>query len=234
MLRILHLAIFILVVGSLAKLVDAGPITNRVDRLCNTNVLLSPSGAEVLPSAQTATASLNANIVRCGRVTMQCTGTFTQLGFRVSTGAATCGDGNNNCMCGVAIYNRTGTAILAQSSATEACNVNATTHTTTGITAFTLQQGTEYLMCYSASNATVSFSGLTTAFDPFIGATGPIVDGQNAAASKSQFNSDCSAAATPNACCSGDNAGTCAGFPATLGTLATPGNDTYAFIAARP
>lgn len=208
---------------------------SALSRSCNTNTLLSSSGADApVPASLGTTGSLTANLVRCVRVTMSCTGTFTGLGWRVIGGVATCGDGNNNCMCGVAVYNSAGTTLIVQSSATETCQTNNTNHTTTGLAATTLAAGTEYLMCYGGSGGSVTFAGTATAFNPFGGATGLIVDSQNAAANKVQYNSDCSAAATPNACCSGDNAGTCTGFPATLGTVTAATNNTFAYIAAQP
>lgn len=200
---------------ALTQLAAAGQVRNFSSRVCNSSPYVTPTGGDTLPSAwQTITAIATAGLVRCGRVTMQCTVTGTGLYFRNVTGAANCGGGSVNCQCGVAIYDASGQTKIVASSATEACNANSTNHATTGLSAFTLTEGTEYLACYSNSGTTVAFQGNQGASGN-VGGTLNVVDGTN----KALWNADCTGSGAPNACCTGNGTGNCTGFPASLGTL---------------
>jgi hypothetical protein len=195
-------------------------------RICNNSPWVSPTGGDTLPSTSgTMNALTAAGQVRCARVTMQCSGTFTGLYFRVITGASTCGGGAIPCTCGAAIYSSDGTTKITATPET-ACATSATNIAVTGLTAFTLTAGTEYLACVAGASTGVSFHGAGAGSTNF-GATLDAMNGASAAANLAQFNATCSALNTPyNPCCTGNGTGTCTGFPASLGTLASPGAST--------
>lgn len=203
----------------------------RYARTCNTYMFASPTGADSQPSSSAnVTAIATAGLVRCSRVTAQCSlPNATTLAFRVGVGASTCGSGAIACGCGTAIYSSDGTTKIVATSE-QTCNTSSQNKTVTGLS-YALTEGTEYLVCFANSGTTVSAHGSGGSVN--LGSTNIVTDGQNAAANKAQWNADCTASVTPYACCTGNGTGTCTGFPASLGTLASPGSSTFVFVVAQ-
>jgi hypothetical protein len=159
------------------------------------HVGLAP-GAVVTPSV--------AGLYVCSLVQAPCGGTFTKLACANTVGLA-----SSQGECG--IFNATGTARIASTGPLS--TATATTLSTTGLTAFTLTAGTNYLVCWADSaTATVSYRivGTPTTFaNTFVNTT---FQSGTGATQVAPFNLACTAAATPYACCSGSGTGTCNGM----------------------
>jgi hypothetical protein len=185
--------------------IATGPLT------CPTTTWIPSAFAP--PSGTPANVSTGgtAGQLRCYRMRQQCTKTgATQVGWRVATGSATH-------ECAVAIYNSTGTTLIAKAAA-QLCDANNTDESDTAVASFNLTGGTDYLVCHATSVATtILVQGMNNALGNVL--TDQFVQGPTTAADVAQFNAACTAASTPYSCCTGAQTGTCTGMPASVGTL---------------
>ena len=161
-------------------------------------------GSGPLPSLTTTTTGSTAGLINCSLVQAPCTGTFTKMACQVLTGtASSVGE------CG--IYTSSGGSRIASTGAlatTAAANLS-----TTGLTAFTLTSGVNYLVCWANSaTGTVQYRGTTpgTSFNnQYVNTT---FSGGTGATQVAPFNAACSASTNPYTCCTGSGTGTCLGM----------------------
>lgn len=170
------------------------------------------TGSYATPHKAVALATLGtAGAMRCVRFVSPATGNISRFYFRTTAGlAASQGQ--------MAVYSADGTSRLAQG------DVEATTSgalfETTGLT-LPLVRNVAYLACFGTSaTATLTTYAIDTGgggiAHPLQGSAYPSV---YTTANVMQFNDACTAGATPYACCSGADTGTCTGAPTSTGAL---------------
>jgi len=212
------LFVFLLLLPSMAW-AQRVPSTTQI---CNSSPYVSPSGGDSLPSAGGNAAAIGtAGLVRCARVTMQCSITASNLYWRVGVGVA-------SQTCAVGIYDKTGASQITASPESTTC-ASSSQNRSAAVSPFTLTAGTEYLACFASSGTTVQVFGNASG-TANAGGTNNVVDGATAVANKAQFNIDCASASTPYSCCTGAGTGTCTGMPSSLGTLSAAGSSTFPYL----
>lgn len=156
-----------------------------------------------LPAITTTTTGATAGLINCSLVQAPCSGVFTKMGCRVTTGAASAVS-----ECG--LYTSDGATRVASTGAV--ATTAATNISKTGLS-FTLTSGTHYLACWASSaTATVAYSGTTpgTAFNNlYVNTT---FSGGTGATQVAPFNAACAGSTNPYTCCTGAGTGTCTGM----------------------
>jgi len=181
----------------------------EVTRDACTGSVFAPVGGVLLPSSTSIlTIGSTAGQLRCGRFNMPCNMSATALTFRIATAGAA------GSQCAAVLYSLNGNTKYLDTGV-QACDVNNTTITITGLPTATLTIGTDYIVCLASSaTATLTYFGITGT--AYYNASSTYL---STAANLAQFNANCTAPSTPYTCCTGLTTGTCTGMPSTTGTL---------------
>lgn len=186
---------------------SSGSATGGIGGACSPGeafVLSSNIGGNgPIPILTTTTTGGTAGLMNCSLVQAPCTGTFTKLACRVTTGAA-----SSVSECG--IFTSSGGSRIASTGPT--ATTAATNISKTGLS-FTLTSGVHYLTCWASSaTATVQYSGTTpgTAYNNlYVNTT---FSGGTGATQVAPFNAACVGSTNPYTCCTGSGTGTCNGM----------------------
>jgi hypothetical protein len=126
------------------------------------------------------------------------------MSFSIGTGLAAH-------VCEAGIFDSTGATRIA-STGSQSC-VASGTKDATGLTAFTLVGGTQYLACIATSAvATVVYLTMNTSDALNNSIANTTFAGGSGAAQVAPFNEACTAGSTPYTCCTGLGTGTCLGM----------------------
>jgi hypothetical protein len=126
------------------------------------------------------------------------------MSFAIATGLAAS-------VCEAGIYDATGATRIA-STGSQSC-VAAGVINATGLPAFTLVGGTQYLACTASSAvATVAYVTMNTSDAINNAIANTTFSGGSSAVQVAPFNEACTAGSTPYTCCTGLGTGTCLGM----------------------
>lgn len=156
-----------------------------------------------IPQITTTTTGATAGLYACSLVQAPCTGAFTKMACRVTTGTA-----SSVSECG--LFTADGLTRIASTGAV--ATTAATNISTTGLS-FSLTSGTRYLACWASSaTATVQYSGTTagTAFNNLYASA--TFNSGTGATQVAPFNAACAGNTNPYTCCTGAGTGTCTGM----------------------